>query len=68
MSNWPKRPKPFGIKTVVVRESATFPGAEELMVSHGVRVINLNLDEWKKIMKEFIERNPRLWNEDIGNL
>ena len=58
----------FGIRKVVVGESATFPGAEELMVSHGVQVVNLNLDECKKIMKQFIERNPRLWNEDIGKL
>lgn len=58
----------FGIKKVVVGESATFPGAEELMVSHGVQVINLNLDECKEIMKQFIEKNPKLWNEDIGKL
>ena len=58
----------FGIKKVVVGESSTFEGAEELMVSHGVQVINLNLDECKEIMKQFIEKNPKLWNEDVGKL
>jgi len=38
------------------------------MASHGVEVINLNLDECKQLMKEFIQKNPELWNEDIGEL
>jgi len=28
----------------------------------------LNLDECKQLMKEFIRKNPELWNEDIGEL
>lgn len=56
----------FGIKRVVVGESKTFPGAKEFMVSHGVEVIDLNLDECQHMMSEFIKNNPELWNEDIG--
>ena len=56
----------FGIKKVIVGESKTFPGAKEFMVSHGVDVIDLNLDECEQMMSEFIETNPELWNEDIG--
>ncbi|MBE9037140.1 nucleoside deaminase [aff. Roholtiella sp. LEGE 12411] len=56
----------FGIKKVIVGESITFPGAKEFMVSHGVEVIDLNLDECEQMMSEFIETNPELWNEDIG--
>lgn len=56
----------FGIKKVIAGESATFPGAREFMESHGVEVIDLNLDECKQLMSEFIEKNPQLWNEDIG--
>ncbi|MBV9385994.1 MAG: nucleoside deaminase [Chroococcidiopsidaceae cyanobacterium CP_BM_ER_R8_30] len=56
----------FGIKQVIVGESETFPGAREFMESHGVKVIDLNLDECKQLMSEFIQKNPRLWNEDIG--
>lgn len=56
----------FGIKTVIAGESTTFPGAKEFMESQGVEVIDLDLDECKQLMSEFIERNPQLWNEDIG--
>lgn len=58
----------FGIKKVMVGESETFLGAIEFMESHGVEVINLDLDECKNLMKEFIANNPTLWNEDIGKL
>ncbi|ADI63650.1 nucleoside deaminase [Trichormus azollae] len=57
----------FGIKKVIAGESRTFPGAKEFMVSHGVEVIDLNLDECKQMMNEFITEKPELWNEDIGN-
>jgi cytosine deaminase len=56
----------FGIKKVIAGESATFPGAKEFMESHGVEVIDLNLDECKQLMSEFIQNKPILWNEDIG--
>jgi cytosine deaminase len=56
----------FGIKKVITGESATFPGAREFMESHGVEVIDLDLDECKELMSQFIERHPQLWNEDIG--
>ncbi|MFP4009957.1 MAG: nucleoside deaminase [Spirulinaceae cyanobacterium] len=57
----------FGIKTVVVGESQTFAGAKAFMESHGVKVIDLDLAECKQLMRDFIQQNPRLWNEDIGN-
>ena len=58
----------FGIKKVIAGEAETFAGAREFMESHGVKVINLNLNECKQLMKEFIENNPDLWKEDIGEL
>ena len=58
----------FGIKKVVVGESETFAGAREFMESHGVAVDDLNLDECKQLMRGFIENNPDLWKEDIGEL
>jgi cytosine/creatinine deaminase len=57
----------FGIKKVVAGESVTFAGAREFMESHGVEVIDLNLDECKQLMREFILEKQQLWNEDIGN-
>ncbi len=58
----------FGIKKVIAGESVTFTGAKEFMESHGLEVIDLDLDECKQLMKDFIEKNPRLWYEDIGKL
>ena len=56
----------FGIKKVIAGESETFAGAKEFMESHGVEVIDLNLDECKQLMRGFIQNNSTLWNEDIG--
>ena len=56
----------FGIKKVIAGESKTFSGAKEFMEFQGVEVIDLDLEECKQLMSKFIERNPQLWNEDIG--
>ena len=58
----------FRIPKVVAGESRTFAGAREFMEEHGIEVIDLDLDECVTMMEEFITRNPRLWNEDIGEL
>lgn len=58
----------FGIKKVIVGESKTFPGARAYMESHGVKVVDLDLDICKEMMANFIKKNPQLWNEDIGKL
>jgi creatinine deaminase len=56
----------FGIKHVVAGESETFGGAYDFMMSKGTKVVNLDLQECKELMREFIAANPSLWNEDIG--
>ena len=58
----------FGIKKVIVGESRNFAGAREFMEEHGIVVIDLNLPACIRMMEEFIRMNPRLWNEDIGEL
>ncbi|MDP3395456.1 MAG: nucleoside deaminase [Methanoregula sp.] len=58
----------FGIKKVVVGESRNFAGARAFMEEHGIEVIDLDLDECVTMMQGFILKNPRLWNEDIGEL
>jgi creatinine deaminase len=58
----------FGIRKVLVGESENFLGAKGFQESHGVEVIDLNLDECKQLMKSFIKTNPELWKEDIGEL
>jgi hypothetical protein len=31
-------------------------------------VVDMNLDECKQLMRRFIQTNPDLWSEDIGEL
>ena len=56
----------FGIRKVVAAESANFPGARGFLESHGVEVLDLDLDVCKAMMHAFIEANPEIWYEDIG--
>ena len=58
----------FGIKKVIAGESQTFPGGPEFMRQHGVEVIDLDLDECKQLMRDFIAAHPDLWAEDIGQV
>ena len=56
----------FGIRRVIVGESRNFSGAKEFMESHGVEVLDLNINECYQLLNKFIGENPDLWNEDIG--
>jgi cytosine deaminase len=51
---------------VVFAENRTFQGAESLLRSRGVEVVNLDLPEAAELMRTFIERHPTVWNEDIA--
>jgi cytosine deaminase len=56
----------YGIPRVVIGENRTFLGAEELLRSRGVEVVNLDSAECKALMDAFIAARPEIWNEDIG--
>jgi len=56
----------YGIPRVIVGENRTFMGEEELLRQRGVTVEMVQDEECIRLMKEFIARNPTLWNEDIG--
>jgi len=58
----------FGIRKVIAGESENFTGAREFLEGRDIEVIDLNMDECKRLMKSFIERNPQIWREDIGTL
>lgn len=58
----------FRIPRVVVGESRTFPGELELLRSRGVEVIELDDERCATLMREFQERYPRVWAEDIGEV
>ena len=58
----------YGIPKVVIGENKTFEGSEQLLREHGVEVVVVNDPECIQMMEAFIEKNPALWNEDIGEL
>ncbi len=56
----------FGIGTVVVGESVNFQGGVEWLRENGVEVIDLASAECVEMLGNFINANPEVWNEDIG--
>jgi cytosine deaminase len=56
----------YGIPKVIIGENRTFQGEEELLRSRGVELEVLQDAECVKLMEDFIEARPELWNEDIG--
>ena len=56
----------YGIPSVVVGENETFQGPEDYLRDRGVQVDVVNNADCIRMMRDFILRNPELWNEDIG--
>ena len=56
----------YKIARVVAGEDRTFLGAEEYLRANGVQVEVVQDEECIQLMTDFIQANPRLWNEDIG--
>ena len=56
----------FKIGTVVIGEAVNFDGGIEWLKENGVKVIDLNSAECIEMLKQYIEANPEIWNEDIG--
>ena len=56
----------YAIPRVVVGENVTFMGAEDHLRANGVKVEVVQSPECIQLMRDFIAKNPQLWNEDIG--
>jgi len=56
----------FGFRRVVVGESRTFQGGIEWLRSFGVEVIDLDSQECVDLLTAYIQKNPAVWSEDIG--
>ena len=56
----------FGIGRVVVGEAENFVGGHDWLAEHGVEVVLLHDPDLISMMKDYIELNPEVWNEDIG--
>jgi creatinine deaminase len=58
--------KQFGIGRVVVGDDRSFLGGQDWLAEHGVDITVVNDPHLVETMGAFIEANPALWNEDIG--
>ena len=56
----------YGIPRIIVGENRTFMGEEELLRSRGVQLEVVQDATCVRLMQEFIDAHPKLWNEDIG--
>jgi cytosine deaminase len=56
----------YGIPKVVIGENKNFAGEIELLKSRGVEVELINDESCIEMMAEFINEQPELWHEDIG--
>ncbi len=56
----------YGIPKLVIGENQTFRGPEAYVKSRGVEVKVINDPKCRELMEAFIQKNPELWNEDIG--
>jgi len=56
----------YGIPRVIIGENRTFHGEEELLASRGVSIEVRQDPTCIRLMTDFIQAHPELWNEDIG--
>jgi cytosine deaminase len=56
----------FGIGRLIVGDDINFMGGQAWVQEHGTEVHVMNNPGLVELMREFIEANPHLWNEDIG--
>ncbi len=56
----------YRIPKVVIGENETFMGDEELLRSRGVETTVLKEPRCIELMRNFIQKHPNLWFEDIG--
>lgn len=56
----------FRIGKVIVGESANFKGGLDWLRENGVEVIDLANQECIGMLADYIQKNPAIWHEDIG--
>jgi cytosine/creatinine deaminase len=56
----------FQIPRVVVGEATTFAGDLAFLRNHGAEVVLADDERCTAVMREFQERYPGIWSEDIG--
>src|ERR1700687_2113145 len=56
----------YRIPRVVIGENRNFKGAEDLFQKHATTLVVLDDADCVRMMREFMQAHPDLWNEDIG--
>jgi creatinine deaminase len=56
----------YKIPRVVIGENRSFLGEEAWLASHGVDLHVVDDERCVALMREFMDRHPQLWAEDIG--
>ena len=56
----------YQIPKIVIGENRTFRGPEDYVRSRGVELQIVDSEHCIELMRQFIEAQPELWNEDIG--
>jgi cytosine deaminase len=56
----------FGFGMVIVGESRNFQGGIAALREIGLNVVDLDNLECVLLLAEYIQKNPAVWNEDIG--
>lgn len=58
----------FGIKRVVAGEAESAPEAGAFMEAHGIEVVDLNIEDPKELLAEFIRLRPGLWDRFLAEV
>lgn len=56
----------YKIPRVVIGENQSFMGEEKWLADHGVQLVVMQDVRCMQLMREFMQRHPKLWAEDIG--
>ncbi|MCR9296530.1 MAG: nucleoside deaminase [bacterium] len=56
----------YGIPKIIIGENRNFRGPEDYTRSRGVELQILDDEACYQLMRDFIDSQPQLWNEDIG--
>jgi creatinine deaminase len=58
----------YNIPRVVMGENRTLTGPEDYLTENGVVLINLDIQECKDLIGNYILKNPDLWDQEIERI
>ncbi|MBI5680774.1 MAG: nucleoside deaminase [Methanobacterium sp.] len=58
----------YNIPKVVIGENKTLKGPEDYLRENGVELINLDLEECKTLMNDYISENSEIWDLELEKI